>query len=506
VLVAPLAAGTFAVTARSRADPTRFSTASVSVRAISVTISPRSLLLRAGATQQFTATVTGSIDARGVWSLAEGSAAGAIDASGAYTAPPARGTFHVLAASAADPARTATAVVTVLEAGGVSVSLSPKTADLRPGQAIRLLAIVTGATDPRVIWTCDAGAIREDGLYTAPQSEGTFHVTAQSLADPGQAAVATLRVASTTDTNPVEPSNVSVGTGGLVVFRAHLPGTSDADVAWSIQEGDVGGSIDALGQYVAPADHEGVYHVMATSRTDPSITGMATVTVQRFDLIDHGGTVEPATRTFVLWWGDETAFPPDARAVLESLLTGLDGSGYLAIADEYMRGARATTSFGGHLSDLTAPPSSDPTESAIADKVCQAFDANAIVPAPGDMMLVAASVFPSGNVPYCAWHHWGLCHGQSVLVVYLPNPTGTACARPAGACNAFSPEATALGTFAAHEFMEAITDPFITAWSDLLDREIGDKCFGLAACIPLSTATLQLQPLYSNAAHACVQH
>src|SRR5439155_1136851 len=83
--------------------------------------------------------------------------------------------------------------------------------------------------------------------------------------------------------------------------------------------------IDALGQYVAPGDHEGIYHVVATSRTDPSKTGVATVTVQRLDLIDHGGTVAAATRTFALWWGDDKAFPPDARPLLESLLQGLDG-------------------------------------------------------------------------------------------------------------------------------------------------------------------------------------
>jgi len=73
-----------------------------------------------------------------------------------------------------------------------------------------------------------------------------------------------------------------------------------------------------------------------------------------------------------------------------------------------------------------------------------------------------------------------------------------------GNCNTFSAESTALGTFAAHEFMETMTDPFVTGWSDARGAEIGDKCFGLAACVALSTGTLQLQPLYSNAAHACI--
>src|SRR5207245_7409888 len=104
---------------------------------------------------------------------------------------------------------------------------------------------------------------------------------------------------------------VTVETAGLVASPAHLSGTTDPEVSWSTHEGDAGGKIDALAQYVAPGDHEGIYHVVATSRTDPSKTGVATVTVQRLDLIDHGGTVAAATRTFALGRGDGKAFPPE---------------------------------------------------------------------------------------------------------------------------------------------------------------------------------------------------
>src|SRR5207302_5485561 len=162
---------------------------------------------------------------------------------------------------------------------------------------------------------------------------------AQSLSDPTRVAVATLHVARPSQTSPVEPETVTVETGGLVVFRAHLSGTTDAEVSWSIHEGDAGGKIDALGQYVAPGDHEGIYHVMATSRTDPSETGVATVTVQRLDLIDHGGTVAAATRTLALRWGDDKAFPPDARPLLESLVQGLDAPAAPRVLAAYTLGA-----------------------------------------------------------------------------------------------------------------------------------------------------------------------
>ena len=502
---APLAAGSFRIIATSRADPASFATAVVSVGPVSVALSPKTVTLRRDGTQQFTALVAGSLETRVSWTITEGAAGGSIDRAGTYTAPAAAGTFHLVAASIADPRSTDTALVTVTDPPGVSVSIVPGTSTVRPGAATRLSATVTGARDVRVVWTCDQGWIRQDGLYTAPQLEGTYHVTAQSLADPSKIGVATLNVFRSPDiTLPVEPDRVTVEVQGLVVFRAHLPGTLDSEVSWSIQEGDAGGTIDSLGQYIAP-NSEGVYHVVATSRTDPSKTGTATVTVQRFDLVDYGGNVAATTRTFALWWGDPNAFPADARTVVESLLVGLDGSPYLGVADEYMRGLHATTSFGGSLFDSSVPPSEDPTEAVIADQACRALAANGITNKLGDMVFVISSVFPAGHIPFCAWHYWGICDGETLLIAYLPNPAGTACARVGNGCNAFSPEATALGTFAAHEFMETVTDPYITAWRDLLGDEIGDKCVGLAACVPLSTGTLQLQPLYSNAVHSCAQ-
>jgi len=504
---APSTAGTFHVTATSHFDRTRSATAVVTVRPIAVSLSPKTATLAPNAKQPFTAVVDGSQDARVVWTIAEGAAGGSIDRAGTYTAPSTAGTFHVVAASVANPNRTDTALVTVIRPPGVSISINPAAVVLDPSSTVQFTASVTGSGNQSVIWYRDAGVVWQNGLYQAPSTEGTYFVTVQSRADPSQVAVATVQVSQTPGAPAVEPDQVTIGVGEVVVFRALLPGTADSDIDWSIQEGAAGGAIDALGQYHAP-DHEGVFHVVAVSRLDGSKTGTATVSVLRYDLVDHGGSVAPSTRTFLLWWGDVSAFSPDTGTVLEAVLRGLDGTSYLGIADQYLRGARATTSFGGNLFDTTAPPPPNPPESTISDAACAALDANGIAPGPGDMVFVVSSaVFPPGGValPFCAWHYWGICHGQNLLVAYLPNPKGTSCASMgSGSCNTFSAESTALGTFAAHEFMETITDPFVTGWSDARGAEIGDKCFGIAACVALSTGTLQLQPLYSNAAHACV--
>src|SRR2546425_495804 len=148
---------------------------------VEVSIDPAAVAITGGGTIRFTATVAGTADTAVIWSTD----AGTIDQDGIYTAPAAPGTFSVIARSRADPGRSA----------GVWVSITPRTADLPPGGTTLLAATVTGTADTRVIWTSDGGRIRQDGFFTAPQTEGTWYVTAQSLSDPTRVAVATLHVA-----------------------------------------------------------------------------------------------------------------------------------------------------------------------------------------------------------------------------------------------------------------------------------------------------------------------
>lgn len=83
----------------------------------------------------------------------------------------------------------------------------------------------------------------------------------------------------------------------------HIP----EPVSWSIQEGAAGGSISADGVYTAPSV-EGVYHVAATSTTDPTMTATTSVTVGRgLDLsgdskaarIGHTATLLPGGQVII---------------------------------------------------------------------------------------------------------------------------------------------------------------------------------------------------------------
>ncbi|WP_242343897.1 choice-of-anchor D domain-containing protein [Anaeromyxobacter terrae] len=117
IYTAPATPGSYRVLATSKADPSKAGYGTVTVSApaqsVSISVSPTTASLVGGATQAFTATVTGTTNAAVTWSIQEGAAGGSITASGVYTAPATAGTYHVVATSGADRSKTATATVTV---------------------------------------------------------------------------------------------------------------------------------------------------------------------------------------------------------------------------------------------------------------------------------------------------------------------------------------------------------------------------------------------------------
>jgi len=89
---------------------------------VNVTISPTSITLAPGATQQFTATVTGTTNTSVTWAVdglfSGNTTVGTISTSGLYTAPSSSGTHTITATSAADSTKTGAASVTVTSPGG----------------------------------------------------------------------------------------------------------------------------------------------------------------------------------------------------------------------------------------------------------------------------------------------------------------------------------------------------------------------------------------------------
>jgi len=191
---APQVAGTYHVVVTSMADPSQSATATITVPQLTVTVSPNSVTVFLGALQAFTATISGSNNTAVTWAIQEGAAGGSIDAQGNYTAPKVVGIYHVIATSVADKSKSDTAVVTVPP---LAVSILPTADTLGPSGLRNFGSSVTGAADTSVTWSITEGAAGGtvmNGAYTAPKTQGTFHVVATSVADPAESATATVTV------------------------------------------------------------------------------------------------------------------------------------------------------------------------------------------------------------------------------------------------------------------------------------------------------------------------
>ena len=89
--------------------------------------------------------------------------------------------------------------------GGVSVSISPLSAVIQPRANFTFTATVSGVSQGQstaVTWSvqegASGGAVDGSGKYTAPATEGNYHVIATSVADPSRLATATVAVSAFT--------------------------------------------------------------------------------------------------------------------------------------------------------------------------------------------------------------------------------------------------------------------------------------------------------------------
>ncbi len=249
----------------------------------SVTVSPHQTTVGLRGTVAFTAIVTGEPTPNVTWSVPE-PGGGTVDASGKYTAPANPGSFHVIAASVADPTNSDVATVAVTATPVITVSVSPKTAATTTRGALTFSAVVAGTAagqSTAVTWSvqeASGGTVDASGHYIAPGTAGTFHVIASSVADPTKTDAATVLVTSIAVA--ISPRTAATTTGGALTFTAAVTGTlagQSAAVTWSVQEAG-GGTVDASGHYTAPGI-AGTFHVIATSVADPTKRDTATVSV-----------------------------------------------------------------------------------------------------------------------------------------------------------------------------------------------------------------------------------
>ena len=229
-----------------------------------VTVSPASVTLAPGKTQQFTATVTGTTNSAVTWEVngtAGGSAAtGTISTTGFYAAPSTVTAVTITAVSVADPTKSGNASVSI----AAPISISPLTTAINLGGTVQFTATVTFSTNTAVTWQVNGvtggnstlGTISTSGLYTSPASAITpdvVTITAVSQADATQSASATLTV------NPpplvITPTGVTLTAGGQQSFTAAVNGTN-VTPTWTLtcgaQSNAACGTLTTAGLYTAP--------------------------------------------------------------------------------------------------------------------------------------------------------------------------------------------------------------------------------------------------------------
>lgn len=177
---------------------------------VSITISPTTATVGVGATQQFTATVSGTTSTGVAWQVngvtGGNASVGTISTSGLYTAPAVPltpNTVTVTAIALVDTTKTASATVTIPLPTGMSVA--PATANVAVGSTLKFTATINGQATNAVNWFVNdiaggnstIGTIDTTGGYTAPAvipTPAAVTVAAVSQADNTQKATAVVTV------------------------------------------------------------------------------------------------------------------------------------------------------------------------------------------------------------------------------------------------------------------------------------------------------------------------
>jgi hypothetical protein len=256
--------------------------------ASSISIDPASVELSPNGKQKFSVTVQGATRTAVAWSTTDSQ--GSIDSDGNYVAGSTEGQFKVVATLKTDASVSASATVTIKQAPA-QVTVTPAMAQVRSGDTLRLTATVTGVMDDGLDWSvaeADGGTVDASGLYTAPQTLGTYTVRATSVERKDLFGEAKLRVVEHVGL-VVAPTQVVLRPGESAKFSAISADPAGADVRWELVEPGAPGNLAQDGTYTASAKG-GTLTVRAVSKQDPTLLATAKLYVY-FPPITLSGTV-----------------------------------------------------------------------------------------------------------------------------------------------------------------------------------------------------------------------
>jgi hypothetical protein len=289
---------------------------------VSVTISPGSAQIQAGATLQFLVSVQNASNPAVNWQVngifGGNSSVGTITPSGTATASymaPAEVsgvlTVTVAAALQADATKTGTAQLTVNPLPKAQATVSPSNINVETGASQQFSATVQNAP-PAVIWEVNGiqagnstiGLINSSGFYTAPAlipAVPAVTITAILSSDLSVSGSATITIVAPLVSITISPDTANVPSYQSLQFSAAVQNSS-ASIIWqvdSVTGGDsTNGTITPSGLYTAPASVPSPPTVTVTAflQTNSSIFASAVVTV-----------VPPNTFTGVYSWRNDSS-------------------------------------------------------------------------------------------------------------------------------------------------------------------------------------------------------
>jgi hypothetical protein len=285
---------------------------------ITVTVSPTAASVLLGNSESFISTVTSTVNTSVTWSVngvpGGSSPWGTITSDGVYTAPadlPSPAVVQISAASVADPAKSATAQLTITS--DISIALTPASANVELGavQPFHATIASAGRPDAAVRWiltgaTCPTacGVVDPAGNYTAPRvlpSPTTAIITAQSIADSSKQATAALTITSSFTLQLAAPQNVPAGSSTSIVATLTPVASSNPStiLSWALSgpgcsgtscgtlsvvtTQDAGGTVTQdTATYTAPitAPSPDTITVTVTPQADPTKKAQAAMAVQ----------------------------------------------------------------------------------------------------------------------------------------------------------------------------------------------------------------------------------
>jgi len=169
-----------------------------------ITSQPQDRSVVVGQTATFRVVASGTAPLSYQWKKSGNAISGATSdsyATSATTSTDNGATFSVTVTNSTGHADSNSATLTVTTVAAVSVVISPTSASVASGGTQQFTATVTGSSNTSVTWSVQesgGGTVSTSGLYTAPSSPGTYHVTATSVADNSKSAAAEVTVGATT--------------------------------------------------------------------------------------------------------------------------------------------------------------------------------------------------------------------------------------------------------------------------------------------------------------------